>query len=421
MNSTTDNSNSGEGGKNRNDDFARAMRSDLPKADAGMDTGKRFKLLGLAGVGLILVFALFLYVTRKSDAAVPTPSPLSKADRVIKDVQDYRAQENDPSKHDSLVFGEPGLVRSGNPQKDSPLSTAMNELLANKADESNSDAIDPEAPIRSNSSTRQKGRQAQESYDDRPRSSQSQPVPHVNAEYIPSRDMQKRLSKAYADVISFNDNPQILNRPASVDLAMAPNPAAGLDSQYRHISDKVPVSSGFGRRYIAAGTELRGYTNESLNTDYPSIIKGTLTSPPEVRGATVLISYRLTEERAMANIEKIILPSSSPLKPPSEVAIQSVVKDGLPGLGGDVDHHWIPQIAASVASASMTAGALYYAAKSGNNNDLGTAVLLQPAIEKGIEGATKPLNYLGRERNITVTVGAGKEFTVLVTQGFEIP
>jgi hypothetical protein len=74
-----------------------------------------------------------------------------------------------------------------------------------------------------------------------------------------------------------------------------------------------------------------------------------------------------------------------------------------------------------VINGGLTAGALYYAAQNGNPGDLGTAVLLQPAIEKGLEGATKPITYLGRDRNFTVKVDAGKEFTVLVTQGFDIP
>lgn len=403
------------GSEGKNERFNTAFQSNMPKQDKKIDGSKQIKLLMLGVAGLLMFVALFFYVTKKP-SSTQKPGPVSKADRVIQDVQNYRAQENDLTKLDTLAFPSTNPSTPG-AKPESPLSAAMGELLASRNEGQGSTAPDPDAPIRSTS----RPSQGQVRYQDPPQASAQRLEPPRPAEYVPTREMQMRLSKPYAEVMALLDGQQILARPAGEMTNMVPNPSAGLDSQYRTLSEKVPSVSGFGRRHIAAGTELRGYTNEALNTDYPSIIKGTLTSPPEVRGAIVLISYRLNEERAMANVEKIIMPSLTPLKPPTEVAVQSVVKDGLPGLGGDVNHHWIPQIAASVANASMTAGALYYAAKSGNNNDLGTAVLLQPAIEKGIEGATKPLNYLGRERNITVTVEAGKEFTVLVTQGFEIP
>jgi hypothetical protein len=51
---------------------------------------------------------------------------------------------------------------------------------------------------------------------------------------------------------------------------------------------------------------------------------------------------------------------------------------------------------------------------------LGTAVLVAPLIEQGVKGVLKPIDYLGRDRPVTVTVPAGTEFTLLVTEGFEV-
>ena len=95
------------------------------------------------------------------------------------------------------------------------------------------------------------------------------------------------------------------------------------------------------------------------------------------------------------------------------------MKSGLPGLSGDVSHHWTAQVTAGIASAGLTGGALAYAAQN-SSSDLGTVVLVAPLIEQRVNGVLKPIDYLGRDRPVTVKVPAGTEFTLLVTEGFEV-
>ena len=47
-------------------------------------------------------------------------------------------------------------------------------------------------------------------------------------------------------------------------------------------------------------------------------------------------------------------------------------------------------------------------------------MLVAPMVEQSVQGVLRPVNYLGRDRPITVTVPAGTEFTLLVTDGFEV-
>jgi type IV secretory pathway VirB10-like protein len=169
---------------------------------------------------------------------------------------------------------------------------------------------------------------------------------------------------------------------------------------------------------VSAGQELTAVLTEALDSDYPSVAKATLTSPPELVGATVLLSYALGQERVSAQVLKMILPARDGERA-REQTLAAVVKSGLPGLGGDVSHHWLPQIAAGVANAGLTAGALAYAAQN-QSKDLGTAVLVAPMVEQSIQGVMKPINYLGRDRPVTVKVPAGTEFKLLVTEGFEV-
>ncbi|HLP40303.1 MAG TPA: TrbI/VirB10 family protein [Fibrobacteria bacterium] len=403
--------------QNPDDDaFLRSLRSDLPKSGGAMDPNRKRNLLLLSLFAVVLCGGFVWWQLRKNEApkALRVPEKVSRTDKIIQDVQAYRKNENDPARSEPLdqAFGAAagGMGTQG-----------ARAIPAQYIPEDESEAPDYTGSNGYMQASRGVGG-AREVGHASPAVAPRPSAPAEPEEYRPPREMRLRLSKTYAEVLAFMNTAQVQDRPSSqgVGLAAAPNPAAALDSQYRTLTDaRSPVS--LGGRHVPAGTELRGYTNETLNTDYPSVIKGTLTSPPMLNGATVLISYKLQEERAAASVEKIIMPAQNPLHKPMELAISSVIKDGLPGLGGDVDHHWGPQIAAGVINGGLTAGALYYAAKNGGGQDLGTAVLLQPAIEKGLEGATRPINYLGRERNFTVRVDAGKEFTVLVTQGFDLP
>jgi type IV secretory pathway VirB10-like protein len=181
---------------------------------------------------------------------------------------------------------------------------------------------------------------------------------------------------------------------------------------------KLPSISATTHVIISAGQELTAVLTESVNSDYPSVAKATLTSPAELSGATVLLSYSLGNERVTAQILKMILPAKEGEKA-MEMTLSAVVKTGLPGLTGDVSHHWTAQIASGLASAGLTAGALAYASQN-SSKDLGTAVLVAPMVEQSVQGVLKPINYLGRDRPVTVTVPAGTEFTILVTEGFEV-
>jgi hypothetical protein len=219
------------------------------------------------------------------------------------------------------------------------------------------------------------------------------------------------MSDEYQKALAFNSSEQLVftrdRRERDGNTGKPPLPEKG--SKPGQASGKVIVS---------AGQELTAILNEALDSDYPSVAKATLTSPAELAGATLLLSYTLGQERVSAQVLKLILPAKEG-EQAHEQNLAAVVKSGLPGLGGDVSHHWIPQITAGVANAGLTAGALYYASQN-QNKDLGTAVLVAPMIEQSVQGVMKPINYLGRDRPITVKVPAGTEFKLLVTEGFEV-
>lgn len=221
--------------------------------------------------------------------------------------------------------------------------------------------------------------------------------------------LESRMSEEYQKALAYNSSEQLVfTRDRARDERKEAPGGKG-----------APKPVGMTNKVIlSAGDEIRAVLTESINSDYPSVAKATLTSPSELSGATLLLSYSLGNERVTAQVLKLILPAKEGERA-REQNLAAVVKSGLPGLAGDVNHHWTSQVTAGIASAGLTAGALAYAAKN-SNPDLGTAVLVSPLIEQSVQGVLKPINYLGRDRPVTVTVPAGTEFTLLVTEGLEV-
>jgi type IV secretory pathway VirB10-like protein len=239
---------------------------------------------------------------------------------------------------------------------------------------------------------------------------QAGPAPEKPMETKVNPTLESRMSEEYQRALAFNGSEQLVFTRDRGKENMVSGP-----------SGKEPPKTGAGltqKVIISAGQEMTAVLNESLNSDYPSVAKATLTSPAELAGSTLLLSYSLGNERVTTQVLKLILPPKQGERA-REQSMAAVVKSGLPGLAGNVNHHWMAQVASGIASAGMTAGALAYAATN-SNKDLGTAVLVAPLIEQSVQGVLRPVNYLGRERPVTVTVAAGTEFTLLVTEGFEV-
>jgi type IV secretory pathway VirB10-like protein len=389
----------------------------LPPEEKGMPRSRKMVIAGAAIAGLLLLaLMLFLMGGRKPEKHTKT---VPASDRGLMQAETIRTQKEQLDEKNRKRADELEWVKRFQAMRDRP------PVIDESPAEPDPIALYPEA-----------GKPQTAFSDIKP----SDPQPHTapgwnlpvgpkarvspvasSAPAIPSEkptefridsSLAQRMTDEYQKALAFNSSEQLvftrdrLERDA--DKGRSGSTSGGQKTG----------SSGMGHVVVSAGQELTAVLNESLDSDYPSVAKATLTSPPELNGSTILISYALGQERVTAQILKLILPAREGERA-REQTLAAVVKNGLPGLGGDVSHHWIPQIAAGVANAGLTAGALYYAAQN-QNKDLGTAVLVAPMIEQSVQGVMKPINYLGRDRPVTVQVPAGTEFKLLVTEGFEV-
>ena len=379
----------------------RSLDTPLPEADQKLGRRKALQI-GVVVTGIILLGGVFLFVFGSTESS-KKPAKVTAANRGLAQAEELRT--------DKELFGkderDPLVATTPTPESRIP-------GLGTKTHFPGPDAggPDPVADV-------QPSQSAPSIPIAKPKGGYAGNAGATPVEYRLPRELEMRLSENYQKALTFYTSDQVVFSRAGAASGPVAAPLLGVDSALQNLVDPQRLG-GRGKIVVSAGAELTAVLNETLNTDYPSVVKATLTSPPSLSGAIALLSYSLGNERANAQVGKIVLPATSPTTKAREITLASVVKSGLPGLGGDVAHHWGPQIAAGLANAGLTAGALAYAAKTSPSQDLGTAVLLSPVIEQGVQGVLKPINYLGRDRPVTVTVPAGTEFTILVTEGFEV-
>ncbi len=407
-------------------EMERKMRSmeGLPPEENGLSKKRKIQIV-IVAIVLMLIMAIVLFLMGSKNSQKPDEK-VSAANRGLMQAESIRRQkELFDEKSNRKNMGEEGFTHKlpMNNENLNPMDSsgvvldAIEPVLENNKFSENLETIKP-SPTHSNGLISKLNHVKSNKKSSSLISSNADPSFENNNELLPIEkpkeyknkpELASRLSEEYQKAVAYNASEQLVftkdrGSDGQKDKVTMVNATAKMGS-----SNKVIVS---------AGQEMTAVLNESLDSDYPSVAKATLTSPSELVGTTVLLSYSLGNERVTAQIMKMVLPPKDGEKA-KEITLSAVVKSGLPGLSGDVSHHWTSQIAAGVASAGLTAGALAYAAQNGSK-DLGTAVLVAPMVEQSVQGVLKPINYLGRDRPVTVTVPAGTEFTILVTEGFEV-
>jgi type IV secretory pathway VirB10-like protein len=400
-------------GPNPNSDDSKVTQPEhQPKAEG---LGKKQRILIVAALGLVLLLMGFLFLSRggKDDKHSKAVSPVNRglmqaeAIRMQKDQLDGKLKRGASEEDWQKKFEAYRNSQPANHVLDSMLDTVPTVTEDPIQDTSTSVAAkpDPSRALYKNVTQAFPFTQKHSMGTVAKGAEDGAPPPAFK---LPDK-MAKEMSDEYQKAIAFNSSEQVVFTRTRSDNGTKESGAQAKPN---------PARAGTSKVIVSAGDELVAVLTESLNSDYPSVAKATLTSPAELAGSTLLISYALGQERMSAQVLKLILPAKEGERA-REQTLAAVVKSGLPGLAGDVSHHWLPQIAAGVANAGLTAGALYYASQN-SSKDLGTAVLVAPMIEQSVQGVLKPVNYLGRDRPVTVSVPAGTEFRLLVTEGFEV-
>lgn len=234
-------------------------------------------------------------------------------------------------------------------------------------------------------------------------------------------ELRKRLDPEYERWLQWQSSPALVYAKAEGSGSSAGNgQVAGIDPSLQNLvsQEGKRVSSGSGS-YLPAGTEFRAITNQVIQTDYPSSISATLIAPEQVKGGTIIINYSgYIQERANASIGPMTLVRDGAFK---QFQISGVIRTDLPHFTGDVNNHYARRIVPLVVNAGLAGGAIAL-----SNDQNAGAISTKDQIYNnmavsGVQGVQAEIAKINQGKpELTVTVPAGTEFTIMLTSGIDV-
>ena len=196
-------------------------------------------------------------------------------------------------------------------------------------------------------------------------------------------------------------------------------PVAGVDPGLQNLYPGAQPYAAARPFYMPASAEITCVTDHVINTDYAGVIRATVTSPQELKGAKLLVNHSgVNIDRASAAVGTMVLNRGGAW---SQYSVQGVVRTDLPALNGIVNHHYMRRIMPAVANAGLAGGALYLSGTNTNNNISTSDQIYNSMVVAGISGVQTEIAKINDGKpEVTVVVPAGQEFNILLTSGLEI-
>lgn len=234
-------------------------------------------------------------------------------------------------------------------------------------------------------------------------------------------DLRKRLDPEYEKWLQWQSSPALVYARAEGNTPSGNNgQVSGIDPSLQNLvaQDGSQNLSGSGS-YLPAGTEFRAITNHVIQTDYPSSISATIIAPEQVKGGTIIINYSgYVQERANASLGPMTLMRNGVFK---QLQISGVIRTDLPHFTGDVNNHYARRIVPLMVNAGLAGGAIAL------SNDQGAAQIstkdqiYNNMAVSGVQGVQAEIAKINQGKpELTVTVPAGTEFTIMLTSGIDV-
>lgn len=253
-------------------------------------------------------------------------------------------------------------------------------------------------------------------------SSRGQSSAQVVSSVIPEH-LRIRLNPEYQQWLEMHSGTTVAwSRPESdggVVRTGSSAPVAGVDPALQNLYPGAQPFASAKPFYMPASAEITCVTDHVINTDYAGVIRATVTSPQELKGARVLLNHTgVNIDRANASIGTLVMNRGGSW---SQYAVQGVVRTDLPALNGIVNHHYMRRIMPAVANAGLAGGALYLSGNNTNNNISTSDQIYNSMVVAGISGVQTEIAKINDGKpEVTVVVPAGQEFNILLTSGLEI-
>jgi len=262
------------------------------------------------------------------------------------------------------------------------------------------------------------GERSSEGSSERPQLEQNQIVPSqsndvVSTEYELSYSMRKRLSADYQSMVShFKENKNNVWESQSSDDIV--DEIAQVEPPLQNLYDGADKLSLKGEGVtLPAGMRIILISENNVSSDHPGYFTATIVRPFELKGAQVIMESGVNQRnRIPVQPAKIIYKGK-------EYPLTGQVEMSYNGLEGDVKRHVIERLGPALASAAI--GGLFSAWVLSNSGEQEVRVdtrdaIAGPVIQESVTGVQSEVNRLGGDYPNTITVPAGTEFKLLLTQ-----
>lgn len=171
------------------------------------------------------------------------------------------------------------------------------------------------------------------------------------------------------------------------------------------------IKNGFGYT-ISAGSRIIAVTDQPVSSDHPGYFTSTIVRPFELKGAKLICqSGQNSNDRIQVNPTKIVLSGNN------ELTIQGQVEMGFPGLEGNVRNHWPERMIPTIVNAAIGGVfAAWSATRTQGQDRIDTRdAIVQPIVQQSVTGVQNEVTRMGKDLPNTVTVKAGEQFSILLT------
>jgi hypothetical protein len=230
-----------------------------------------------------------------------------------------------------------------------------------------------------------------------------------------SRDVQARLDGAYQSEVdhfkgtkrlAWSIDDQTYQKLRNGDSISNVEPA--LKDLY---AGATVIKNGFGYT-VPAGSRIIAVTDQPVSTDHPGYFTSTIVRPFELKGAKLICqSGQNQNDRIPVNPTKIVLSSNA------ELTISGQIEMGFPGLEGSVKNHWPERMLPTLVNAAIGGVfAAWSATRPGGQDRIDTRdAIVQPIVQQSVTGVQNEVTRMGKDLPNTVTVQAGQQFSILLT------
>ncbi len=241
--------------------------------------------------------------------------------------------------------------------------------------------------------------------------------------YTPSNRMKKRMDSDYQSIVrafkgNLEQNSWQMNSSEYRRILESVDSLSQVEKPLKDLfkgADKIAIDN---KLILGVGTRLSAITEQTVNSDHPSLFTARVVRPIEAKGMKLLCeSGENIRGRVPCKIVKLVD------KKQQEYTVSGQVEmNGIVGMKGRIRNNWHKRLGPSLINAAIGGGFIAWQM----NNEVDSVridsrdAVYGPIIQQSTEGLQSEISRLGGDYPNTVVIPKGKEFAILLSNTLTI-